>query len=521
MTSAKQNLQRRQFLKYSSALGVSLALPFSKTLEARTVPADITSMSASRLSEAIRRREVGCVEVMQAYLERIHRYNPLYNAIVSQVDDAALIGQAEQADRALKKGEYWGWMHGMPHAVKDLADAKGLESSYGSPIFAGTIAQKDSLPIARIRAQGAIFIGKTNTPEFGLGSQTYNQVHGTTRNAYDPHLIAGGSSGGAAAGLAAQLLPTADGSDMMGSLRNPAAFNNVVGFRPSQGRIPSPSPLANLYYEQLATDGPMGRTVEDTIRLFHTMAGHDSLAPMSLRDTIPPYSEFRQPELKDLKIGWMGDYQGYLPTEPGVMALCETALKQLSAQGAAVETCMPDYDMTRLWKTWLSLRHWSMSDAKALYDNPQTRKLLKPELVWEIEGGLEMTAAEISEAGINRSHWYRALHKLFQQYDVLALPCAQVFPFSADTHWPTSIAGKPMDTYHRWMEVVIGGTLAGLPVVSMPAGFDQRGRPMGIQFMGPMGHDRKVLEFAMAYESATDYLNQRPTLREQLSAASS
>jgi len=508
-------LERRRFLKHSSALGLGLALPHMGAFAAETMPAKITSMSASQLSLAIRRKEVSSVAVMQAYLQRIHRYNPLYNAIVSLRDDADLMHEAKQADRALAKGEYRGWMHGMPHAVKDLADARGLESSYGSPIFAGTMPTKDSLPIARIRAHGAIFIGKTNTPEFGLGSQTYNAVHGTTRNAYDPLLIAGGSSGGAATALAAQLVPCADGSDMMGSLRNPAAYNNVVGFRPSQGRVPSPSPSANLYYDQLSTDGPMGRTVEDTIRLFHTIAGYDSSAPMSLRDAIPPYTEFRRPALKNLKIGWMGDYQGYLATEPGVLELCELALKGLSAQGATVESCMPAYDMARLWETWLTLRHWSMNDAKPLYDDPNTRKLLKPELIWEIEGGLDMKAARVSEAGKNRSHWYRALHQLFDRYDVLALPSAQVFPFSTDMHWPKSINGKAMDTYHRWMEVVIGATLAGLPVVSMPVGFDQEGRPMGIQFMGPMGRDREVLEFAMAYESATPYLDERPNLQEQ------
>ena len=202
---------------------------------------EITRISASKLSQAIKSRDVSCVEVMQAYLERIHRYNPLYNAIVSLVDDSELLQQAESADKALLKGEYWGWMHGMPHAIKDLADAQGLVSTYGSPIFAHHVAMADSLPVARIRAQGAIFIGKTNTPEFGAGSQTYNPVFGTTRNAYNPHLTAGGSSGGAAVALAAELLPTADGSDMMGSLRNPAGFNNVIGFSAQSGRVPSPS----------------------------------------------------------------------------------------------------------------------------------------------------------------------------------------------------------------------------------------------------------------------------------------
>lgn len=505
-------MNRRDFLKNSSLLGLSLASPLAGSVEAKNMSEEITDLTASELSRAIQRKDIACAEIMQAYLQRIHEYNPVYNAIVSLVDDTELIRQAERADAALGKGDYWGWMHGMPHAVKDLADARGLPTSFGSPILAGTVASKDSLPIARIRAQGAIFIGKTNVPEFGLGSQTYNPVFGTTRNAYNPELVAGGSSGGAAVALAAQLVPTADGSDMMGSLRNPAGFNNVIGFRPSQGRVPSPSAESDLYYGQLPIDGPMGRNAEDTIRLLGTMAGYDSRAPLSLRDTIPSYDSFRSSSLQNLRIGWMSDYQGYLPMEPGVLALCESALKHLSGRGALVEKCTPDYEMSRLWKTWLTLRHWAVSNARPLYENPKTRQLLKPELQWEIEGGLDMTAARVSEAGIARSQWYLALNDLLESYDLLALPTAQVFPFSADIHWPESINGKPMDTYHRWMEVVIGGTLAGLPVVNLPAGFDQTGRPMGIQFIGPMGHDREVLEFAMAYESATDYLDERPKL---------
>ncbi|MEK9990151.1 MAG: amidase family protein, partial [Halieaceae bacterium] len=239
-------MKRREFLKNSSIVGLSMATSLDTPAKARTMADEITRISASKLSQAIKSRDVSCVEVMQAYLERIHRYNPLYNAIVSLVDDSELLRQAEAADKALLKGEYWGWMHGMPHAIKDLADAQGLVSTYGSPIFAQNVAMADSLPVARIRAQGAIFIGKTNTPEFGAGSQTYNAVFGATRCAYNPHLTAGGSSGGAAVALAAELLPTADGSDMMGSLRNPAGFNNVIGFRPSQGRVPSPSDESSL-----------------------------------------------------------------------------------------------------------------------------------------------------------------------------------------------------------------------------------------------------------------------------------
>lgn len=479
---------------------------------------DITAMSASRLSEAIRRRQVPCVDVMKAYLEKIHRTNPVYNAIVAMVDDEILMERAEAADRALGKGEYWGWMHGMPHAVKDLASVEGLVTSFGSRVFAGTVAGADDLHVARIRNQGAIFIGKTNSPEFGLGSQTYNPVYGTTRNAYDSRLTAGGSSGGAAAGLALGILPVADGSDMMGSLRNPAGYNNIVGFRPSQGRVPSvPAvPGIDVYYHQLAIDGPMGRTVEDTIRLLVTMAGHDPRAPLSLRDELPAFEAFSPVDLKAVRIGWMGDYEGYLATEPGLLALCRAGLETIVRHGATVAPCRPDYDMARLWQTWLTLRHWIIGSHRPLYDNPQTKKLLKPELVWEIEGCFDMPASRLTEAARARTDWYRALLSLFEDYDLLALPSAQVFPFPAEIHWPDHIAGKAMDTYHRWMEVVIGGTLAGLPVVSLPAGFDDRGRPMGLQFMGPMGHDRRVLEFALAYEAATDHLARRPALPPNL-----
>lgn len=451
------------------------------------------------------------MEVMRAYLDRIHRYNPQYNAIVSMVDDDELLRQAGMADQALVRDEYWGWMHGMPHAVKDLANAKGLETSSGSPIFAGTIASKDDLHIERIRTAGAIFIGKTNTPEFGLGSQSYNPVHGTTGNAYDPRLTAGGSSGGAACGLATHMLPVADGSDMMGSLRNPGAFNNVVGFRPGQGRVPA-VPSDDLFYHQLATDGPMGRNVEDTIRLLQTIAGFDPRAPLSRRDRVPDYDAFRAADLTGYRIGWMGDYDGYLAMEPGIIALCEAALSVVAGQGANVEACRPEYDLSRLWRTWLTLRHWALGNARELYDDAELKNLLKPEVIWEIEGSFGLTAAQLNDAALARADWYRALLGLFEHYDILALPTAQVFPFNANEHWPKKIDGRKMDTYHRWMEVVVGGTLGGVPVVNLPAGFDKRGRPMGLQFIGRMGQDREVLQFAMAYERVTTWLDRRPDM---------
>ena len=506
-------MDRREFMGGASGLGVLMALG-QKTVLAAELPSDLTEMSASTLSAAIRQGEVSCVEVMQAYLERIHRYNPVYNAIVSMVEDDELIKQAELADAALDKDEYWGWMHGMPHAVKDSMDVEGVPTSLGSPIFAGTIAEKDNLLIAKIRGQGAIFVGKTNLPEFGMGSQTYNSVFGATGSAYDPKLTAGGSTGGGACGLGTHMLPVVDGGDMMGSLRNPGAFNNVIGLRPTQGRVMD-GRGADLFYQQLGTSGPMGRNSEDTYRLLYTIAGPEPGLPISLRDRIPAPANLRAPNLQGLRIGWMGNYEGYLPMQPGILELCESSLDMLAEQGAIVEPCMPQYDMERLWQTWLTLRHWTRHSMRPLYDDPETRKLLKPEAVWEIEGSFNTSAAQIYAAGIARADWFRALRTLFDEYEFLVLPTAQVFPFLKETHWPERINRKKMDTYHRWMEVVIGGTLAGVPVVNVPAGFNKRGLPMGMQVLGPFGADQRVLEFAQAYEKVTGHLERRPVLIDQ------
>jgi amidase len=426
------------------------------------------------------------------------------------VDSGELLRQAAIADRELDQGTYRGWLHGMPHAVKDLADVKGLPTSLGSPLFAGTMPAEDTLAIARIRRAGAIFIGKTNAPEFGYGSQTYNTVFGATGSAYDPDLTAGGSSGGAACGLGTRMLPVADGSDMMGSLRNPGAFNNVIGFRPTQGRVPDPD--GDIFYQQLSTDGPLGRNSEDTYRLLCTMAGAEPLSPLSLRDDLPA-EPFTALPLRDCRIGWLGNYSGYLEMETGVLALCEGGLRALADNGAVVEPCKPDFDMARLWQTWLTLRHWSANWARPLFDDPAKRAQLKPELIWEIEGSFGLTAEHLYQAGRARSDWFRALARLFEHYEFLALPTAQVFPFPKLIHWPAKINDRQMDTYHRWMEVVIGGTLAGIPVVNVPVGFDAKGRPMGMQLMGPFGADRRVLQLALAYEKVTHYLEQRPVLR--------
>lgn len=492
-------MHRRKFLKNTLALGavLSVPLPFSSRLFAANLASDLTDFSASELSIAIKTKQASCVEVMQAYLDRIHRYNPVYNAIVSMVSDDELLLQAHEADIALARNEYWGWMHGMPHAVKDLTPVKGLPYTEGSPMFAKRIAEEDGAIGTKIRNQGAIFIGKTNAPEFGLGSQTYNPIFGTTGSAYNPVLTAGGSSGGGACGLGTHMLPVADGGDMMGSLRNPAAYNNVIGFRPSTNVVMDEGDANNRL---LWTSGPMGRDTRDTIRLLQTIALN------------PFFDELNPLNLESIKIGWMGNLDNYLPMEPGIIELCEASLANVVDAGAKVESIQTNFILSDLWESWTILRHHRRLNMLSYFEDPLTRDLLKPELIWEIEQGLRINMDDVERASLIRANWYVELDRLFDKFDFLVLPTAQVFPFPNSIHWPKQINGQEMDTYHRWMEVVVLGSLGGIPVVNVPVGFDSQGRPMGMQVMGKFGDDKKVLEFALAYEQITDYLSARPSL---------
>ena len=492
-------MKRRQFIKNTAAYSTLLSLPFpsASRLFAANLSSDLTDLSASDLSLAIRSKQASCVEVMQAYLDRIHRYNPVYNAIVSMVSDDELLKQALLADQALSRNEYWGWMHGMPHAVKDLAPVAGLPYTSGSPMFANRIAEEDSDLVAKIRSQGAIFIGKTNTPEFGLGSQCYNPVFGTTGSACNPALTSGGSSGGAACGLGTHMLPVADGGDMMGSLRNPGAFNNVIGFRPSTTVVMDEGDANNRL---LWTSGPMGRNTRDTINLLQTMALN------------PVFNDLKPLTLDKIKIGWMGNLDNYLAMEPGIIELCKASLIEVAGAGAQVESMQSGFNMSDLWESWTTLRHYGRMDMLDYYEDPNMRELLKPELIWEIEQGLNYNEQDAEKANIIRTNWYSELDRMFGEYDFLVLPTAQVFPFPKEIHWPKEINGRKMDTYHRWMEVVILGSMGGIPAVNVPVGFDDQGRPMGMQVMGKFGDDKKVLEFALAYEQITGHLDKRPNL---------
>jgi amidase len=472
----------------------------------------ITDWTAVQLSQAIQRREVSCREVMVAYLEQIERLNPKVNAIVSLQPREVLLQQAHERDQQLRRGERMGWMHGFPQAPKDLASTAGIPTTQGSPLLANNVPNADAIVVERMRRSGSIFIGKTNTPEFGLGSHTYNTVFGTTGNAFDPTKSAGGSSGGTAVAVALHLLPVADGSDMMGSLRNPGAWNNVFGLRPSYGRVPM-GPSSEVFMQQLATEGPMGRTVADLAMLLSVQAGFDPRAPNSLAQDPAQFARPLGRSFHGTRIGWLGDFDGYLPMEPGVMETCRQALKHFEKIGCTVEAIQPRFAMERLWQAWVTLRSFLVAGLLgSFYADPAKRALLKPEAVWEVETGLKLSGADVFKASADRTAWYQALRELFERFDYLVLPSAQVFPFDAGLHWPTHVAGKSMDSYHHWMEVVIGGSMAGVPVLNVPAGFGPGGLPMGLQVMGKAQADFAVLQLGHAYEQASGYARVRSPL---------
>jgi len=517
----------------------------------------ITELSAQALHTAIHAREVSCVEVLMAYWEQIKTHNPRFNAIVSlhgleaqgpghdgdQAQSPAttstpapphhpgLISLAQTLDDELKAGRSRGFLHGMPMAPKDLAATKDCVTTQGSPLLRHYLPKEDALVVQRMRQAGALFIGKTNTPEFGLGSHTYNTVFGTTLNAYQPHLSAGGSSGGAAVALALRLLPLADGSDFMGSLRNPAGWNNVFGLRPSQGRIPS-LPGADQFISQLGTEGPMARSVVDLGRLLAIQAGHDARSPLSLMPSTERFAAELDAVLageplplescfsgdRPYTIGWLGDLGGHLAYEVGVSEQCLLGLQRFEALGARVSEVSLAMNPESIWQAFLVWRGALVAHRlNPLAQMAHATEHMKPEALWELEQARGLTVEALMHASHTRTQLYHHLLDLLQEHDVLALPSAQVWPFERTHPWPqhikTAAGERAMDTYHRWMEVVIYGTLSGLPVLSIPTGFNSQGCPMGIQLIGQPQGEAALLKAARAYESQIqDWLSVKPSV---------
>lgn len=506
-SSDKAAMSRRAVL--GLAAGATLgATVYAASAKPKGPASDIVMMEAAVLSKAIHSRKVSCVEVMSAYLDHIDSLNPKVNAIVALQERRDLLRQARERDAQLTRGESMGPLHGFPHAVKDLQAVKGIRMTSGSPILKDFIPVTDSLMVERLRSAGVIFIGKTNTPEFGLGSHTYNPVYGATHNAYDTTRSAGGSSGGAAVSLALRMLPVADGSDYGGSLRNPAGWNSVYGFRTSIGRIPNDA--RDAWLPSMSVVGPMARNVTDLALLLSVQAGLDLRLPLSLDGDGAPFQRPLERSFKGKRVAWGGDFKGHTPCEPGVLEVCRAAAHSLESLGCVVEDALPEFDFDALWQASMHLRGWQLGGSLlAYYNDPVKRSLLKREAIFEIETGLRQSAYDITAASVVRTEWTQTVRRFFESYDFLILPTAQVFPFDVNQRWPQEIAGQKMQTYHEWMKGTLLVTMSGCPALAAPAGFSAQGLPIGIQIIAPNRQEFSCLQLAYAYESAIDPANRR------------
>jgi amidase len=470
---------------------------------------DLLWREARELVELISLREISAVELMNAHYDRIEAVNPEINAIVNLLPrDQALILAAE-ADERTNRGEALGALHGLPMAPKDLIDVAGFPTTFGFVPYASRIAQTDCELITRQRQAGALMIGKTNVPEFGLGSHTFNKLFGITRNPYDRSRTAGGSSGGAAAALATGMLSIADGSDMGGSLRNPAAFCNVVGFRPSIGRVPDERSFG--WFARLATAGPMARTVADTALLFSVQAGPVANDPLSLRDPGEGFRQVDEIALDGMRIAITEDL-GLVPVAAEVRSAIQAAGRQLEAMGASVESVCPD--LSGAMDVFQTQRAANQAVTGRALDEavPDWRDHAKDTAIWNIEKGFSVSASALISSEVTRTEIYRRMAAFFQTYDALVLPSAQVTPFDIETQWVSEIEGQTLATYIDWMTVCCAISVTGLPAISVPGGFSEQGLPIGVQMVGGPRRDLALLQLAQAFEQATRYGQRRPDL---------
>jgi amidase len=464
---------------------------------------EICYLPATELVRLVRAKELSVREVMEAHLAQIERLNGRVNAIVTLTAERAL-DRARAADEALARGEEVGPLVGLPVAHKDLFPTGGVRTTFGSLVYRDFVPDQDALIVERLREAGAISVGKTNTPEFGAGSQTFNEVFGETLNPYDPARTCGGSSGGAAAALACGMVPIADGSDMGGSLRNPASFCNVVGLRPSPGRVPSwPDPTPWL---SLTVDGPMARTVEDTALMLGAIAGPDPRCPASISE---PGTLFLRPLERDfggVRVAWSRDLGG-LPVDPGVTAVLEEHRSVFEALGCTVEEAEPDFagadEVFKVLRAW----RYELAYGELLEGH---REEMKDTVVWNIEEGKRLGGPQIGRAERERTELFHRVRTFMQSYEFLVMPVSQVPPFDVEQRFVTEIRGERMETYIDWMRSCYYVTVTGLPAVSVPCGFTPEGLPVGVQIAGRYRDDFGVLQLAHAFEIATRHGERRP-----------
>ena len=506
---------RRTFLAAASGGAAMIAALSGETVQgagqtvSRTLSGtgtDICYMSAKDLAALIRTRKLSAREVMTAHLERINRINPQINAIVAKLSDQQCLALADAADQRVAKKEQVGPLHGLPIAFKDLEAAVGFPFTRGSTIYKNTMPAEDSVLVERLRRAGAIPIGKTNTPEFGMGSHTYNKVYGTTVNPYDHTKSAGGSSGGAGAALAAGLLPIADGSDNAGSLRNPGNFNNVVGMRPTVGLVPSTP--ATLPFIGFAVKGPMARTVADTAFLLSVMAGPDARDPACYPSDPSIFRGTLERSFRGVHVAWCLDLGG-LPIDPSVRAVLTVQRNTFEAMGCIVEDACPD--LSGADSIFLTIRSFRSA---ATYGSllEQYRSQMKPEAVEEIEKGLSLKSSDVVQAMVQHGQLLERMRRFQEKYEFILCAVNQIPPFDARLDWPKSIDGVQMEHYVAWMKSAYWITVTFRPAISVPAGFTSAGLPVGLQIVGRHRADFALLQFAHAFEQQTRFGTRRPSI---------
>ena len=460
--------------------------------------------SARELAAMIAARTVSAREVMAAFLGQVRRLNPSLNAIVARLDDDSCLALADAADRALAGGAAVGPLHGLPIAFKDLEAAVGFPCTKGSPIFKDVMPAEDSVQVERRRAAGVIPIGKTNVPEFGMGSHTYNTLHGTTYNPYDRTKSAGGSSGGAGAALAAGLLPLADGSDLGGSLRNPANFNNIVALRPSVGLVPvTPTALPMV---GVSVKGPMARSVSDVAFLLSVMAGEDGRDPQTFASAPASFLAPLERDWRGVRVAWSPNLGG-LPLDPRVRTILDQQRRVFAGLGCIVEDATPDLsDVDEIFLTLRSWANWhNYGPLLAAY-----RDQIKPEAIWDIEAGARLSGADVARAITKHAALLEQVRVFQEKYEFLVCAVNQVPPFAASLDWPKSIDGIAMENYVAWMKSAYWISTTCRPAISVPAGFTPEGLPVGIQIVGRYRDDLGVLRMGHAFEQATGVGQRRP-----------
>jgi amidase len=466
---------------------------------------DICFMTAVELARRLRAKDVSAREILDAHLRQIERVNPKVNAIVTLVADQAREA-ARRADERIAQGEEVGPLHGLPVAHKDLQETRGIRTTYGSLIYKDEVPTVDALVVERLRAAGAITVGKTNTPEFGAGSQTFNAVFGRTLNPYDLTRTCGGSSGGAAVALACGMVPLADGSDMGGSLRNPASFCNVVGLRPSPGRVPT-WPYSTGWFT-LAVDGPMARTVADVALMLSALAGPDPRAPIAITED---GARFRRPldrDFKGVRVAWSGGMG--LPFEPAVKKAVDAQRTVFESLGCVAEEADPK-DMAAADEVFKTLRAWNY-ESTLTEEYAKHKNQLKDTVVWNIEAGQKLTGPQLGRAEILRTALYHRVREFLDRYEFFVLPVVQVLPFDVKLEWPSEVSGVKMETYIDWMKSCYFISAVGNPALSVPCAITAEGLPIGLQIVGRHQDDWGVLQLGYAFEQVTGLWKRKPAV---------